>query len=73
MMMLLNREGMLSGTDYFYFVHITFSFKSGLVLINRVIDVFLIGVPILLFACLLWYKIKCLFYENLLFMPHCTE
>ena len=33
----LNTEGMLRGTDNFYFILITFSFKLELVLINRVI------------------------------------
>ena len=33
----LNSEGMLRGTDNFYFILITFSFKLELVLINRVI------------------------------------
>ena len=32
----LNSEGMLRGTDNFYFILITFSFKLELVLINRV-------------------------------------
>ena len=74
---ILNSEGMLRGTDNFYFILITFSFKLELILINRVIDVFLTGVPICLFSCHLWYKIRCIFYQNLLFMPiarneHCT-
>ena len=42
----LNSEGMLRGTDNFYFILITFSFKLELVLINRVINIFLTGVPI---------------------------
>ena len=33
----LNSESMLRGTDNFYFILITFSFKLELVLINRVI------------------------------------
>ena len=33
----LNSQGMLRGTDNFYFILITFSFKLELVLINRVI------------------------------------
>ena len=33
----LNSEGMLRGTDNFYFILITFSFKVEPVLINRVI------------------------------------
>ena len=33
----LNSEGMLRGTDNFYFILITFSFKLELVFINRVI------------------------------------
>ena len=39
----LNSEGMLRGTDNFYFILITFSFKLELVLINRVIVIFLTG------------------------------
>ena len=69
----LNSEGMLRGTDNFYFILITFSFKLELVLINRVINIFLTGYPYNLFACHQWYKIRCLFHQNLLFMPHCTE
>ena len=69
----LNSEGMLRGTDNFYFILITFSFKLEVILITRVIDVFLTGVPICLFSCHLWYEIRCIFYQNLLFMPHCTE
>ena len=42
----LNSGGMLRGTDNFYFILITFSFKLELVLINRVINIFLTGVPI---------------------------
>ena len=42
----LNSEGMLRGTDNFYFILITFSFKLELVLINRVINTFLTGAPI---------------------------
>ena len=42
----LNSEGMLRGTDNFHFTLITFSFKLELVLINRVINIFLTGVPI---------------------------
>ena len=42
----LNSEGMLRGTDNFCFILITFSFKLELVLINRVINIFLTGVPI---------------------------
>ena len=41
----LNGEGMLNGTDNFYFILINFSFKLEQVLINRVIDIFLTGVP----------------------------
>ena len=41
----LNSEGMLRGTDNFYFILITFSFKLELLLINRVINIFLTGVP----------------------------
>ena len=33
----LSSEGKLRGTDYFYFILITFSFKLEMVLINRVI------------------------------------
>ena len=40
------RYSMLRGTDNFYFFVITFSFKLELVLINRVINIFLTGVPI---------------------------
>ena len=47
----LNSEGMLRGTDNFYFILITFSFKLELVLINRVINIFLTGYPYNLFAC----------------------
>ena len=47
----LNSEGMLRGTDNFYFILITFSFKLALVLINRVINIFLTGYPYNLFAC----------------------
>ena len=36
----LNSEGMLRGTDNFYFILITFSFKLELVLINRVINIY---------------------------------
>ena len=39
----LNSEGMLRGTDDFYFFVITFSFKLELLLINRVINIFLTG------------------------------
>ena len=39
----LNSEGMLRGTDNFYFILITFSFKLELVLINRVMNIFLEG------------------------------
>ena len=39
----LNSEGMLRGTDNFYFILITFSFKLELVLINRVIYALLHG------------------------------
>ena len=42
----LNNEGMLRGTDNFYFIFITFSFKLELVLNNRVNNIFLTGVPI---------------------------
>ena len=42
----LNNEGMLGGTDNFYFSLITFSFKLELVLMNRVINIFLTDVPI---------------------------
>ena len=69
----LNNEGMPRGTDNFYFILITFSSKLELVLINRVINIFLTGYPYNLFACHQWYKIRCLFHQNLLFMPHCTE
>ena len=41
-----NSEGMLRGTDNFHFTLITFSFKLELVLIDRVINIFLAGVPI---------------------------
>ena len=41
-----NSEGMLRGTDNFHFTLITFSFKLELVLIDRVINKFLAGVPI---------------------------
>ena len=41
----LNSEGMLNGTDNFYFILINFSFKLEQVLINRVIDIFLTEVP----------------------------
>ena len=57
----LNSEGMLRGTDNFYFILITFSPKLEPILINRVIDVFLTGLPICLFSCHLWYKIRCIF------------
>ena len=56
----LNSEGMLRGTDNFYFTLMPFSFKLELVLINRVIDVFLTGVPICLFSYHVWYKIRCI-------------
>ena len=46
----LNSEGMLRGTDNFYFILITFSFKLELVLIDRVINIFLTGYPYNLFA-----------------------
>ena len=36
----LNGEGMLRGTENFYFILITFSFKLELVLINRVINIY---------------------------------
>ena len=36
----LNSGGMLRGTDNFYFILITFSFKLELVLINRVINIY---------------------------------
>ena len=49
--LILHSEGMLRGTDNFYFILITLSFKLGLILINRVIDIFLTGVPICLFSC----------------------
>ena len=42
----LNSEGMLRGIDNCYFILITFFFKSKLVLINRVINIFSTGVPI---------------------------
>ena len=42
----LNNEGMLRGTDNFYLIFITFSFKLELVLNDRVNDMFLTGVPI---------------------------
>ena len=42
----LNNEGMLRGTDNFYLISITFSFKLELVLNNRVNNIFLTGVPI---------------------------
>ena len=42
----LNSEGMLRGTDNLYFILITFSFKLELALINRVINIFLTGVPL---------------------------
>ena len=41
-----NSEGMLRGTDNFHFTLITFSFKLELVLIDRVINIFLAGVPV---------------------------
>ena len=47
----LNSEGMLRGTDNFYFILITFSFKLELVFINRAINIFLTGHPYNLFAC----------------------
>ena len=43
---ILNSEGMLRGTDNFYFILITFSFKLELVLIDRVINIFLTEVTI---------------------------
>ena len=69
----LNSEGMLRGTDNFHFTLITFSFKLELVLINRVINIFLTGYPYNLFACHQWYKIRCLFHQNLLFMLQVQE
>ena len=36
----LNSEGMLHGTENFYFILITFSFKLELVLIYRVINIY---------------------------------
>ena len=42
----LNSESILRGTDNFYFILITFSFKLELVLINKVISIFLTEVPI---------------------------
>ena len=42
----INSEGMLRGTDNFYFILITFSFKLELVLIDRVINIFLTEVTI---------------------------
>ena len=42
----LNNEGMLRGTDNFYFIFKTFSFKLELVLNNRVNNILLSGVPI---------------------------
>ena len=42
----LNSEGILRGTDNFSLILITSSFKLELVLINRVINIFLTGVPI---------------------------
>ena len=41
-----NSEGMLRGKDNFHFIPITFFFKLELVLINRVVNIFLTGVPI---------------------------
>ena len=41
----LNSEGMLRGTDNCYFILITFSFELEMILINRVINIFLTGVP----------------------------
>ena len=48
----LNSEGMLCGTDNFYFILKTFSSKLELVLINRVINIFLTGYPYNFFAFL---------------------
>ena len=39
----LNSEAMLRGIDNFHFTFITFSFKLELVLINRVINIFLLN------------------------------
>ena len=64
----LNSEGIFRGTDNLYFILINFFLQIRLVLINKT------GVPILdLFACVISRIKKVSFFQNLLFMPHCTE